>query len=125
MSIVDELISVDFITHNWPQALQGRDGFKVYYRCFKKIFPTARFIILDLIAEENRVVVYWKLKANQQESDQNANNAAQKKISFEGAIIYRLEKEQFKECWMISNHQYHKKILSEMPLTLERDEIRK
>lgn len=82
LEIIDEIISPNFTSNDWPESFIGPRGFKKYYYRLKKIFPFLNVEVKDLIAENNRIIVFWKItgkKSNGQE------------ISESGITIYKVE----------------------------------
>lgn len=82
LEIIDEIISPNFTSNDWPESFIGPGGFKKYYYTLKKTFPFLNMEVNDLIAENNRIIVLWKMtgkKSNAQEVSEN------------GMTIYKVE----------------------------------
>ena len=99
--LVDEILSPDFRSHDWPEdARTGPDGFWDFYNNVLSSFPNTRYVVDDLIAEGDRVVVHWRLLANQQ-GEFYGMAATGKPISLQGIAIYRVENDQLMERWVV------------------------
>jgi steroid delta-isomerase-like uncharacterized protein len=59
--VLDEIIHPDMINHEGVTPTDGRQGFRETMAVFRAAIPDQRMEILDLIAEEDKVVVrlYW------------------------------------------------------------------
>ena len=58
MAAVDELVSPQFISHDWPKGSPtGPEGFRKFYSAIRSALPDARYEVDDLIAEGDKVVV--------------------------------------------------------------------
>src|SRR5690606_8183004 len=57
MEKVDAYLSADFVSHDWSEGMAGPEGFKAYYDVFLTAVPDAHYEVLDLVAENDRVVV--------------------------------------------------------------------
>src|ERR1041385_5027207 len=61
MALVDEVVSPQFRSHDWPQGASGPQAFRNYYSAIRSAVPDARYEVDDLIGEGDRVVVRWRL----------------------------------------------------------------
>ena len=100
-ALVDELLSSDFRSHDWPAgACTGPDGFWDFYDGVLAAFPDTRYVVDDLIAEGDRVVVHWRLLATQHgEFYGMAPTGAP--ISLQGIAIYRVANGKLMERWVV------------------------
>lgn len=62
--LVDELVAEDAIDHNaeaqgWPS---GREGFRIHARFFANSFDDLDLSVDDLVAEGDRVIVFWSFR---------------------------------------------------------------
>ena len=62
LDVVDELIDASYAYHdpNSPDFPQGPEGYKARVTFYTNAFPDLRFVIDDVIAEGDRVVVRWQ-----------------------------------------------------------------
>src|ERR1044071_8571829 len=62
MTLVDEVVSPQFTSHDWPKGSPtGPQGFRHFYSAIRSAVPDARYEVDDLIAEDDKVVVRWRL----------------------------------------------------------------
>lgn len=61
VEVLDEIIHPDMINHEGVTPTDGRQGFKETMAVFRAAIPDQKMEILDLIAEEDKVVVrlFW------------------------------------------------------------------
>jgi steroid delta-isomerase-like uncharacterized protein len=99
--LVDELLSPEFRSHDWPtDARTGPDGFWDFYDEVLSAFPDTRYVVDDLIAEGDKVVVHWRLLATQQ-GEFYGMAATGAPISLQGIAIYRVESGKIVERWVV------------------------
>lgn len=99
--LVDEMLSPDFRSHDWPEdARTGPAGFWDFYDGVLSSFPDTRYVVDDLIAEGDRVVVHWRLLATQQ-GEFYGMAPTGKPISLQGIAIYRVEGGKLMERWVV------------------------
>jgi len=100
-ALVDELLSKDFRSHDWPaDARTGPDGFWDFYDGVLAAFPDTHYVVDDLIAEGDRVVVHWRLLATQQGEFYGMPPTAAP-ISLQGIAIYRVANGKLMERWVV------------------------
>lgn len=99
--LVDELLSPDFRSHDWPvESRSGPDGFWDFYDGVLSAFPDTRYVVDDLIAEGDRVVVHWRLLATQK-GEFYGMAPTGKPVSLQGIAIYRVEAGKIMERWVV------------------------
>ena len=99
--LVAELLSPTFRSHDWPaDARTGPEGFWDFYDGVLAAFPDTRYVVDDLIAEGDRVVVHWRLLATQQ-GEFFGIAPTGTPISLQGIAIYRVEDGQLMERWVV------------------------
>lgn len=61
MDVIDEAVATDYVNHNFPQSVPGREGFKQTIAMFDAAFPDGAVVVEDVIAEGDKVVTrgYW------------------------------------------------------------------
>lgn len=106
METADELLSPEFISHDWPQGQQGPEAFRNYYKAFKKALPDARYEVKDILADGDRVAVHWEMRGTYREPfpgiDVKIKPAGQT-VTLKGVAIYRVENGKLAERWVISD----------------------
>ena len=99
--LVDELLSLEFRSHDWPEdARTGPDGFWDFYDRVLASFPDTRYVVDDLIAEADKVVVHWRLLATQQ-GEFYGMPPTGAPITLQGIAIYRVEDQKIMERWVV------------------------
>jgi len=103
MALVDQLVSPEFTSHDWPQSgPTGPRAFRDYYSAIRSAVPDARYEVDDLIAEGDRVVVRWRLLGTH-EGDFRGLAPTGRPITLKGIAIYRLEANKLMERWVVSD----------------------
>ena len=97
--LADRFIAPGFVgrTVGMP-VVEGRDGYKRMLTMVTAAFPNAEFTVEDLIAEGDRVVVRWSLRATHRR-DLMGIAATGRRVEMTGAIIYRMAGGQVQEWW--------------------------
>ncbi len=62
LAVLDEVDAPDLVVHIVSTTIQGLEAFKQGLSLFLTAFPDARFILEDLIAEGDRVVVRYTFR---------------------------------------------------------------
>ena len=103
MAMVDEVVSPQFTSHDWPQGFPtGPQAFRAYYDDLRKTVPDARYEVDDLIAEGDRVVVRWRLLGTHKGEFQGIAPTG-RAITLKGIAIYRVENGKLIERWVVSD----------------------
>jgi steroid delta-isomerase-like uncharacterized protein len=103
MARVDEVVSAQFISHDWPESgPRGPEAFRDYYSAIRSALPDARYEVDDLIAEGDRVVVRWRLLGTHEGSFRGIPPSG-RRISLQGIAIYRVEHGKLMERWVVSD----------------------
>jgi steroid delta-isomerase-like uncharacterized protein len=103
MALVDTVVSPRFVSHDWPEGgPTGPQAFRDYYSAIRSAVPDARYVVDDLIAEGDRVVVRWKMLGTHEGAfgDIPATGEA---ITLKGIAVYRLEEGKLVERWVVSD----------------------
>lgn len=104
MEFADEVLSPNFISHDWPQGAKGPQAFKAYYDTFRKAVPDARYEVNDLIAEQDKVVVRWTMKGTYSGTFPGIDiPPTGQPIALKGVAIYRVENGKLAERWVVSD----------------------
>jgi len=103
MALVDEVVSPQFTSHDWPQGgPTGAQAFRDYYSAIRFAVPDARYEVDDLIAEGDRVVVRWRLLGTHK-GDFRGIAPTGRAITLKGIAIYRVEGGKLMERWVVSD----------------------
>lgn len=102
MALVDEVVSPQFTSHDWPEGATGPQAFRDYYSAIRSAVPDARYEVDDLIAEGDRVVVRWRLLGTHK-GDFRGIAATGRPITLKGIAIYRVEGGKLLERWVVSD----------------------
>ena len=90
-------------SHDWPEdGPTGPQAFRNYYAAIRVAVPDARYEVDDLIAEDDRVVVRWKLRGTHK-GDFGGIPASGRPIALNGIAIYRVDGGQLMERWVVSD----------------------
>ncbi len=109
IELIDELISPDFVSHNWPKGLKGPEGFKMHYAKFREAIPNAEYIVKEFIAEGERVMIRWEVIGIYQKRISGINiQYIGQKISLKGVSIYYVENDFFVQRRIFFDFQNYK-----------------
>lgn len=99
LAIVNELFATTFVDHDssMPEA-KGPEGIKRLAGMVHTSFPDLHFTIEDLIAEGDRVVYRYSVRATHKK-DFMGIPATDKQIRFTGIHIYRVSGGKLQEEW--------------------------
>jgi predicted ester cyclase len=103
MAMVDEVVSPRFMSHDWPKdGGSGPQVFRNYYTFIRSVVPDARYEVDDLLAEDDRVMVRWRMLGTHQGEYQGIAPTG-RAITLKGVAIYRLEGGKMVERWVVSD----------------------
>jgi predicted ester cyclase len=103
MGMVDEVVSPQFTSHDWPEGgPSGPQAFRDYYAAIRFAVPDARYEVDDLIAEDDRVVVRWRLLGTH-EGEFAGIAPTGRAITLKGIAIYRVADGMLMERWVVSD----------------------
>lgn len=103
-SLVDQFIHPDFVSHDWGEEMKGPEGFRQFYERTRSVFPDCYYIVDDLLAEGDRVIVRWRLKGSHGGGFLGIEESGQP-FSMNGIAIYRVENGMAMERWVV--YDYH------------------
>jgi predicted ester cyclase len=103
LTLVDKVVSPRFTSHDWPEGgPTGPQAFRNYYSAIRSAVPDGRYEVDDLIAEDDKVVVRWRLLGTHQ-GDFGGIAATGRRIVLKGIAIYRVEAGKLMERWVVSD----------------------
>lgn len=98
---VEEVLAPNFRSHDWPaDSRTGVDGFYDFYDPVLASFPDTRYVVHELIAEGDKVTVYWTLKGTHKGAFLGLP-PTNREIAMDGIAIYRVENDLLKERWVV------------------------
>ena len=100
MQIIDELVDEDVINHEVTgvDRAPGLEGFRRETKLFLDAFPNAAITAEDIVAQNDKVVVRWRLQGTHW-GEFVGIQATGRYVDVVGIIIYRLENRKIKEYW--------------------------
>jgi steroid delta-isomerase-like uncharacterized protein len=102
LALVDEMVSPGFISHDWPEGTAGPRGFHEFYSAIRAALPDARYEVDDLVAEDDKVVVRWRLLGTH-EGDFRGIAPSGRAITLAGIAIYRVAEGKLMERWVVTD----------------------
>jgi predicted ester cyclase len=103
MSMVEEVVSPRFVSHDWPEGgPTGPEGFEAFYSAIRSAVPDARYEVDDLISENDKVVVRWRLLGTHQ-GDFRGIAPTGRAIALKGIAIYRVDGGKLMERWVVTD----------------------
>ena len=103
MAVADQVLSPQFMSHDWPpRGPTGPQAFRAYYSAIRSAVPDARYEVDDLIAEDDKVVVRWRLLGTHEGTFQGIAPTG-RAIVLKGIAIYRVEDGRLMERWVVSD----------------------
>jgi predicted ester cyclase len=103
MALADHILSPQFTSHDWPQGgPTGPLAFRDYYSTLRSAVPDARYEVDDLIAEDDKVVVRWRLLGTHKGSFRGIAPTG-RPIVLKGIAIYRVDGGKLMERWVVSD----------------------
>ena len=96
---VDELFTPDYVYHNPPTTLHGREEFKQFLSLYLTAFPDARFTVEDELAEGDLVASRSTLRGTHQGEFMGIPPTG-KPVTVTGMSIDRIVGGKFVEGWL-------------------------
>lgn len=100
LEIAFELVAEDVISHEVTgiDRTPGLEGFRREAKLFLDAFPDAVISAEDVVAQNDKVVVRWRLQGTHL-GEFAGINATGREVDVVGITIYRLEKRKIMEYW--------------------------
>ena len=100
MDAIESIFSSDFIDHmdSFGGLFQGLDGLKRGYAALLNAFPDLHVTVEDMIAEDDKVVIY-KTATGTHCEEYLGIPATGKKIKFTNIYIFRVKDKKIAEYW--------------------------
>ena len=100
--LFEEFIA-DNVVHHGIEQVPGLEGMKAGYAMSLQAFPDLQLTIDDEIAEDDKVVIRWTLKATHQGELMGIPGTG-KKITQSGFSIFRLANAKVVELWFLADN---------------------
>ena len=98
--VVDDLVGPEFVGHEMPPGTPpGPVGFKQFSGWLRSAFPDLRYVVEDVIAEGDKVVVRWTWHCTHR-GDFMGVPPTGKQATVSGMAIYRLAGGKCVERWV-------------------------
>jgi steroid delta-isomerase-like uncharacterized protein len=102
LSLIDEVVSPEFRSHDWPEGQTGPQPFRNFYSAIRSAVPDGIYEVDDLIAEHDKVVVRWRLVGTHKGAFGGIPPSG-RTITLKGIAIYRLQDGKLMERWVVSD----------------------
>jgi steroid delta-isomerase-like uncharacterized protein len=103
MALVDAAVSPRFVSHDWPEGgPTGPQAFRDYYSAIRSAVPDAHYVVDDVIAESDRVVVRYRMLGTHERAFGDIPPTG-RAITLAGIAVYRLEDGKLMERWVVSD----------------------
>jgi len=89
LEVADQIIAPGYVAAG-PQGGNGPEGYKATVRHLLAGFPDIQFTVQNLVAEKDRVAVYWTWTGTHQGSFATVPPTG-KRVHQEGMVLYRFE----------------------------------
>ena len=94
----DEVNAPDLVVHNASMTIQGLEGYKQFLSMYLTAFPDLHFIIEDMIAEGDTVVVRYTSRGTHQGTLMGIPPTG-KQVTVTGILIVRIVNGKLVELW--------------------------
>lgn len=97
---MNELVSEDFVIH-FPRPgedIRGPQNVEEFYKKLRSAFPDIQFKIIDLVAEDDKVVTHWSATGTHK-GEFRGIPATGNKVNFTAMDIDKISDGKFTECW--------------------------
>lgn len=85
--------------HGWAPETLDADGHRAFMSTLLSAFPDSRFIVEDVIAEDDKVAVRHRLQGTHQAGLQGIP-ATGRQVEISGIVIFRIENGRVAEAWL-------------------------
>lgn len=102
IAVIDELLSPDYRLHIDAPGATNREGYKQAVSMYRAAFPDFRFVIEDMIAEGEKVVIRATMSGTQ-EGEFMGNAPTGKKLTMTAISIRHLKEGKIDEEWVETN----------------------
>lgn len=104
LNVIDELVAEDVTTHGFfGLDATDRDGYKQFFEHFGAAFGDQRFVIQDLVAEDDLLVVHFIISAVHRGEILGIEPTGTQ-LTWTGTAIDRYEDDRIVEAWLYPNY---------------------
>lgn len=95
----DALIATNLVLRNPPAILHSLEEYKQSMAKFHAAFPNLHFVVEDVVAERDRVVVHWTLRATHL-GEYRGRAPTGKGMNVTGMSLFRISDGRIREIWV-------------------------
>jgi predicted ester cyclase len=101
LELLDELLSPDFVdsTPGAPRDVRGPELVRTAQRRAREIFPEVEYKVEDLIAEGDKVVARYTVRA----TSRATGSAPGRPIEVTGITVFRIAEGKIREAWIVND----------------------
>ncbi|HEX7184638.1 MAG TPA: ester cyclase [Thermoanaerobaculia bacterium] len=101
LQVLDELLSADFVdsTPGAPEGVRGPEVIRRSQQRAREVFPEIQYKIDDLIAEGDKVVARYTVRAATAAGELSPS----KKVEVTGITIFRIGEGKIREAWIVND----------------------
>ncbi len=103
LAVVDELVAPSYVFHDPQGSFSGPQGLKQFITAFRSAFSDMQFTVEDMIAEGDKVVKRWTLRAKHT-GDFMGITPTGKQVEITGTSIGRFADGRSVEDWEALDH---------------------
>lgn len=104
LDVIDDLVDEDVVTHGFfGMDASDRDGYKAFFEGFGAAFGDQEFVIEDLVAEGDLLVVHFSISAVHRGEILGIEPTG-RKLSWTGTAIDRYENDRIVEAWLYPDY---------------------
>jgi len=104
LDVIDEIVAEDVVTHGFfDMDATDREGYKRFFERFGAAFGDQEFVIEDLVAEDDLLVVHFSISAVHQGKILGIE-PTERKLSWTGTAIDRYEDGKIVEAWLYPDY---------------------
>lgn len=101
LELLDDLLSPDFVdsTPGAPRDVRGPELVRTAQRRAREIFPEVEYKVEDLIAEGDKVVARYTVRA----TSRSTGSSPGRPIEVTGITVFRIAEGQIRETWIVND----------------------
>lgn len=104
LDVIDELVAEDVVTHGFfGMDASDREGYKAFFANFGAAFGDQEFVIEDLVAEDDLLVVHFSISAVHRGEILGIEPTG-RELSWTGTAIDRYEDGRIVEAWLYPDY---------------------
>jgi predicted ester cyclase len=101
LDLLDQLLGADFVdsTPGAPKDVRGPEVIRAAQQRAREIFPVVEYQVEDLIAEGDKVVARYAVRA----TSKGSGSAPGRPIEVTGVTIFRIGEGKIREAWIVND----------------------